>query len=64
MLSLEPQRTDYDVNFHCLGFPVRVHPFFWLAGVILGASGVWDAEGNVAPDAAVQLLSWVTVVFN
>ena len=41
MFSMEPQRTDYDVNFHCLGFPVRVHPLFWLVGLILGANGVW-----------------------
>ncbi len=63
MLSLEPQRTDYDVNFHCGGFPVRVHPLFWLAALILGANGVYDGAGNVSSDAAIVLLSWVSVLF-
>ena len=54
MFSMEPQRTDYDLNFHCLGFPVRVHPLFWLAGLILGASGAWDTQGNVVPDAGMK----------
>ncbi len=63
MFSMEPQRTDYDVNFHCLGFSVRVHPFFWLAGLILGASGAWTDQGEVQPDAAVKLLSWISVMF-
>jgi hypothetical protein len=32
----EPQRTAYDVNFQLFGVPVRIHPFFWLAMVLLG----------------------------
>ncbi len=63
MFSLEPQRTDYDVNFHCCGFPVRVHPLFWLAGLILGASGAYDTQGQVNPDAGLQLLTWIVVMF-
>ncbi len=63
MFSLEPQRTDYDLNFHCCGFPVRVHPFFWLAGLILGASGAYDTQGHVNPEAGMQLLTWIVVMF-
>ncbi len=63
MFSMEPQRTDYDVNFTCLGFHVRVHPLFWLAGLILGANGVWNEKGQVDPNAAMMLLSWMSVVF-
>ena len=34
MLSLEP--TRYDLNFSLLGIPVRVHPAFWVIGMLLG----------------------------
>lgn len=61
MFSLEPHRTDYDINFHCLGFPVRIHPLFWVITLLLGASGVW-IKGKVSPDAGIQILSWVTMV--
>jgi stage IV sporulation protein FB len=32
----EPPRTQFDLNFSLSGIPVRVHPFFWLAGLLLG----------------------------
>jgi stage IV sporulation protein FB len=38
VLLLEPQRTQYDLNFSLFGFPIRVHPFFWLFGLISGLS--------------------------
>ena len=38
-LLAEPPRTRYDWNFHCLNVPVRVTPWFWLAGAILGMRG-------------------------
>ena len=37
MLS-EPGRTQGDLNFGLFGFPVRVHPMFWLVGALLGYS--------------------------
>ena len=36
MLLAEPGQTAYDLHFKVLGFPVRVHPLFWLLGLILG----------------------------
>lgn len=36
MLFAEPNRTPYDWRFSVLGFPVRVHPFFWLMALIVG----------------------------
>jgi Zn-dependent protease len=39
VLLAEPQKTQWDVNFSVLGFPVRIHPFFWLMCLILGAGG-------------------------
>jgi stage IV sporulation protein FB len=34
MLSVEP--TRYDVKFTVFGIPVRVHPGFWIVGLLLG----------------------------
>lgn len=51
----EPERTPYDLRFRLLGFPVRIHPWFWLGSVLLGASAL---------DLGIQfLLLWVLVVF-
>lgn len=52
----EPERTPYDLRFRFLGFPVRVHPFFWLGSALLGSSAlqVLGAE---------YLLVWIVVVF-
>lgn len=44
--------TPYDFNFSLLRIPVRVHPLFWLAAVLLGM--------NQPPR---ELLIWVPVVF-
>ena len=37
MLLGEPPATQYDLHFEMAGVPVRVHPMFWLAGLILGS---------------------------
>lgn len=36
MILAEPPRTAYDLNFELFGFPIRIHPFFWLVGFVLG----------------------------
>jgi Zn-dependent protease len=52
----EPARTQYDLNFNVLGFPVRVHPFFWLLGLILG--------GRIrGEDAGLLILIWIVSLF-
>lgn len=33
----EPERTAYDLRFRLLGFPIRIHPLFWLGAALLGA---------------------------
>jgi Zn-dependent protease len=51
----EPERTPYDLRFRLLGFPVRVHPWFWLGSVLLGANTL---------DLGIQYLAiWVVIVF-
>ena len=53
MLFGEPGHTQADVNFRVFGFPVRIHPLFWVVSVLLGAS---------MPDARALVL-WVVAVF-
>ena len=57
MLLFEPQRTQFDLNFRLGDIPVRVHPFFWLAALIL--FGGWLS----APGAPMLLAIWVAVFF-
>jgi len=53
LLFQVPPPTRYDLNFSLAGFPVRVHPLFWLIAVLLGYS-----SGD-----PLQILIWVLVVF-
>jgi len=53
VLLSEPQRTAYDVNFAVFGIPVRVHPFFWLIGLLWGPRGGGPAS----------LLAWIAAFF-
>ncbi len=55
MFIAEPPRTPFDLDFQILGFPVRIHPFFWLAAVLTGGLG--------GRDAAIRLLIWVVAFF-
>lgn len=52
----EPDRTRYDLNFRLFGFPVRVHPLFWLLSAVFGAEAL-ETYGLV------YLLAWVGLVF-
>ena len=52
----EPERTGYDLNFRLFRFPVRVHPWFWLATLIFGAD-LFD------PDRPEFLLAWIAIAF-
>src|SRR5689334_1281200 len=53
LLFQVPPPTRYDLRFNLAGFPVRVHPLFWLIALLLG-SGSGDP---------LQILIWVVVVF-
>ncbi len=56
MLIAEPPPTAWDVRFDVLGFPVRIHPMFWLVGLLLGYNG--------GPDAGMHLLIWLVAFFS
>ena len=45
--------TPYDLRFHFLGIPVRIHPMFWLVSAMLG----WQRNNLPA------VLVWVGCVF-
>lgn len=61
MFLSEPPETNYDLRFTLAGFPVRVHPWFWLAAVLLGSGGL--AGGGFNEEAGPQLLVWVCLFF-
>lgn len=53
LLFQVPPPTRYDLRFNLAGFPVRVHPLFWLIAVLFGYSA-----GGI-----LQILVWVVVIF-
>jgi stage IV sporulation protein FB len=56
MILGEPPPSQGDLHFRLFGFPVRVHPFFWIATVLLGLGGSEKAD-------PLDTLIWVVVVF-
>lgn len=59
MLLQEPPATPYDINFSFLGFPVRVHPAFFILPIVLGGSILRSGSTN----AGVGLIVLVAVFF-
>jgi len=49
----EPERTEGDLSFVLFGIPVRVHPFFWLVGLLLGLH---------SPTAG-AMIAWIAALF-
>ncbi len=54
----EPEKTRYDLHFRLLGFPVRVHPLFWVVAAVMGGSALNDDKNGLF-----LLLGWIAVVF-
>lgn len=55
MFLAEPPPSTADLHFRIFGFPVRVHPYFWVVVLLLGI-----ASGDREPRFA---LTWVAVAF-
>lgn len=53
MLGADPPRTPWDLYFSLFRIPVRVHPMFWLVGLLLGL----NARTPIA------LMGWLVAVF-
>jgi Zn-dependent protease len=51
--------TPYDIYFRFSGFPVRIHPLFWLVAALLGIGGTID---NL-PLWFLHLALWILAVF-
>lgn len=49
----EPAPSQGDIHFNLFGIPIRIHPFFWVIAVLLGAQGN-DVTG---------IIIWVMAVF-
>ncbi len=56
MIFAEPPPSRYDLHLRVLGFPVRVHPFFWLVSALLGIGPEEEPELGA-------VLVWVVCVF-
>jgi Zn-dependent protease len=54
----EPPPTQADLHFRVFGFPVRVHPYFWVVSLLMGMGGF--RSGKADPTV---VLIWVVVVF-
>jgi stage IV sporulation protein FB len=48
----EPAPTQGDIHFRLFGIPVRIHPFFWLVALILGARD----------QKVIEILIWIAAV--
>ncbi|MBM3972470.1 MAG: hypothetical protein FJ302_21825 [Planctomycetes bacterium] len=52
--------TDYDLRFRCFGFPVRVHPMFWLTSAIV----IWNVSDRLDLKFVGVLAVFISVVFH
>jgi len=60
----EPPRSQGDLHFSVFGIPVRVHPWFWIVGVLLTSGELLDREATPDLMAALQvLLPWMAAFF-
>jgi Zn-dependent protease len=59
MLLSEPGHTPYDLSFNLFGIPVRVHPGFFVIGLLFGANWIRDPDLN----AGVRVLLGIGVIF-
>jgi Zn-dependent protease len=56
VILAEPQRTAYDVNFQLFGFPVRIHPLFWLMAFLI-------SYGSGGPREPFEIATCIVVIF-
>lgn len=43
MFGQQISPTEYDLHFRCFGFPVRVHPIFWLTSAVV----IWNVSDRL-----------------
>jgi stage IV sporulation protein FB len=55
LMLLEPQTTAWDWRWRFFGIPVRVHPMFWVAALIMGQQTLKQGPG--------YLVGWIACFF-
>ena len=53
MFLIDPPPSEGDLRFQIAGFPIRIHPFFWISTCLLAMGG------ETSPG---ELITWVAVV--
>jgi Zn-dependent protease len=56
MILTDPPPSQYDLHFRVFGFPVRVHPWFWVIALLFGIMGRERAD-------PAETVIWVGVLF-
>lgn len=62
MFLSEPNRTDYDLSFSLFGFPVRVHPAFFIMPIMLGRGLVSDSVNTGVGLVVVIAIFFVSIL--
>ena len=64
MFLSEPGPTGYDIQFTLFGFPVRVHPLFFLAPLLFGQGLIRDAENTGIALLIVTAVFFVSILLH
>ena len=59
----EPARTQADVNFSLLGFPIRISGWFWLGVLVIGWPMTQPEPGAPSNAQLRNVVLWLTAVF-
>lgn len=63
MLLAEPQPTPADLRFSCVGIPIRVSAWFWVAAALFGWGACRSLAGGDQRELLRYLVIWVGAVF-
>ncbi len=60
MLGQQIAPTEYDLHFRCFGFPVRVHPLFWLTSAIV----IWNVSDRLDDKLVGVLAVFISILIH
>lgn len=60
MLGQQIAPTEYDLRFRCLGFPVRVSPWFWLTSAIV----IWNISDRLDQKLVGVLAVFISILIH
>ena len=64
MFLSEPSQTGYDIQFTLFGFPVRVHPLFFLAPLLFGGGLIAGQPNTGLALLVVTFVFFVSILFH